>query len=55
MPYYRQAKFQLRGCMLQFSCKALHLRLIMGHKKLIRFEAIKGFPNVLQYPERHAG
>ncbi len=22
----------------------------MGHKKLIRFEAIKGFPNVLQYP-----
>ena len=23
----------------------------MGHKKLIRFEAIKGFANVLQYPE----
>ena len=27
----------------------------MGHKKLIRFEAIKGFPNVLQYPEGMAG
>lgn len=23
----------------------------MGHKKLVRFEAIKSFPNVLQYPE----
>lgn len=23
----------------------------MGHKKLIRFEAIKSFPNVLQYPQ----
>src|SRR5450432_882835 len=28
---------------------------IMGHKKLIRFEAIKGFHNVLQYPEGMAG
>lgn len=27
----------------------------MGHKKLIRFEAIKGFPNVLQYPEGMPG
>jgi len=27
----------------------------MGQKKLIRFEAIKSFPNVLQYPENMAG
>lgn len=27
----------------------------MGQKKLIRFEAIKGFPNVLQHPEGMAG
>lgn len=27
----------------------------MGHKKLIRFEAIKSFKNVLQYPEGMAG
>lgn len=27
----------------------------MGHKKLIRFEAIKSFPNVLQYPEDMKG
>ena len=27
----------------------------MGQKKLIRFEAIKAFPNVLQYPEGMAG
>jgi tRNA (guanine-N7-)-methyltransferase len=27
----------------------------MGHKKLIRFEAIKTFPNVLQYPTDMAG
>lgn len=27
----------------------------MGQKKLIRFEAIKGFPNVYQYPEGMAG
>ena len=27
----------------------------MGHKKLIRFEAIKSFPNVLQYPPGMAG
>lgn len=27
----------------------------MGHKKLIRFEAIKSFPNVLQYPEGMKG
>lgn len=27
----------------------------MGQKKLIRFEAIKGFSNVLQYPEGMAG
>lgn len=27
----------------------------MGHKKLIRFEAIKHFPNVLQYPEGMQG
>jgi tRNA (guanine-N7-)-methyltransferase len=27
----------------------------MGHKKLIRFEAIKGFSNVLQYPEGMQG
>ena len=33
----------------------LHLQLIMGHKKLVRFEAIKGFPNVLQYPEGMPG
>jgi tRNA (guanine-N7-)-methyltransferase len=31
------------------------LRLHMGQKKLIRFEAIKSFPNVLQYPEGMAG
>src|SRR6266404_2202619 len=29
--------------------------LSMGQKKLIRFEAIKSFPNVLQYPEGMAG
>jgi tRNA (guanine-N7-)-methyltransferase len=28
---------------------------LMGQKKLIRFEAIKTFPNVLQYPEGMAG
>src|ERR1700754_4221564 len=28
---------------------------VMGQKKLIRFEAIKSFPNVLQYPEGMAG
>ena len=28
---------------------------LMGQKKLIRFEAIKSFPNVLQYPEGMAG
>src|ERR1700744_5202322 len=28
---------------------------VMGQKKLIRFEAIKHFPNVLQYPEGMAG
>jgi len=33
----------------------LHLHPIMGHKKLIRFEAIKGFSNVFQYPEGMAG
>ena len=27
----------------------------MGHKKLIRFEAIKSFSNVLQYPEGMPG
>jgi tRNA (guanine-N7-)-methyltransferase len=27
----------------------------MGHKKLIRFEAIKSFPNVLQYPKGMQG
>ncbi|HEY8397261.1 MAG TPA: tRNA (guanosine(46)-N7)-methyltransferase TrmB [Flavihumibacter sp.] len=27
----------------------------MGHKKLIRFEAIKNFPNVFQYPTGMAG
>lgn len=27
----------------------------MGHKKLIRFEAIKGFANVLEYPEGMPG
>lgn len=27
----------------------------MGQKKLLRFEAIKTFPNVLQYPEKMAG
>jgi len=27
----------------------------MGQKKLIRFEAIKSFPNVLQYPEGMGG
>jgi tRNA (guanine-N7-)-methyltransferase len=27
----------------------------MGQKKLLRFEAIKAFPNVLQYPEGMAG
>src|SRR6185312_4749354 len=27
----------------------------MGHKKLIRFEAIKSFENVLQYPEGMQG
>jgi len=37
-----------------FAVRALHLRF-MGHKKLIRFEAIKGFPNVLQYPEGMPG
>ncbi|MET0462620.1 MAG: tRNA (guanosine(46)-N7)-methyltransferase TrmB [Chitinophagaceae bacterium] len=27
----------------------------MGQKKLVRFEELKGFPNVLQYPEDMAG
>jgi len=27
----------------------------MGHKKLLRFEAIKSFPNVLQYPQNMPG
>jgi len=27
----------------------------MGQKKLIRFEEIKTFPNVLQYPENMPG
>lgn len=27
----------------------------MGHKKLIRFEAIKSFPNVLQFPQNMRG
>ncbi|MEI8279067.1 MAG: tRNA (guanosine(46)-N7)-methyltransferase TrmB [Bacteroidota bacterium] len=27
----------------------------MGHKKLIRFEAIKTFPNILQYPDNMQG
>jgi tRNA (guanine-N7-)-methyltransferase len=27
----------------------------MGQKKLVRFEELKGFPNVLQYPEGMAG
>jgi len=27
----------------------------MGQKKLLRFEAIKSFPNVLQYPENAKG
>jgi tRNA (guanine-N7-)-methyltransferase len=27
----------------------------MGQKKLIRFEELKTFPNVLQYPEDMAG
>jgi tRNA (guanine-N7-)-methyltransferase len=27
----------------------------MGHKKLIKFEAIKNFPNILQYPENMPG
>ncbi len=27
----------------------------MGHKKLLRFEELKTFPNVLQYPENMAG
>jgi len=33
----------------------LYICGIMGHKKLIRFEAIKEFPNVLQYPEGMPG
>ena len=32
-----------------------HTFAAMGQKKLIRFEAIKSFPNVLQYPEGMAG
>jgi tRNA (guanine-N7-)-methyltransferase len=27
----------------------------MAQKKLVRFEAIKSFPNVLQYPEGMGG
>jgi len=33
----------------------IYLCPLMGQKKLIRFEAIKSFPNVLQYPEGMAG
>lgn len=33
----------------------LFLWPFMGHKKLIRFEAINNFKNVLQYPENMAG
>lgn len=35
--------------------RGLYFCASMGHKKLIRFEAIKGFPNVLQYPTGMAG
>ncbi len=33
----------------------MYLYPFMGQKKLIRFEAIKSFPNVLQYPEGMQG
>jgi len=33
----------------------LVLLTAMGHKKLVRFEAIKGFKNVLEYPENMQG
>lgn len=37
-------------------CRNYYLGLPpMGQKKLLRFEAIKSFPNVLQYPEQMAG
>src|SRR5688572_29341592 len=32
-----------------------YLCWLMGQKKLIRFEELKSFPNVLQYPEAMAG
>src|SRR6202142_3830602 len=35
--------------------RKLYFCCFMGQKKLIRFEAIKSFPNVLQYPEGMAG
>lgn len=34
---------------LHYLCK------LMGQKKLVRFEELKGFPNVLQFPEGMAG
>lgn len=33
----------------------IYLCRLMGQKKLIRFEELKSFPNVLQYPEGMAG
>jgi tRNA (guanine-N7-)-methyltransferase len=35
--------------------QVIYFCFIMGQKKLIRFEAIKSFPNVLQYPEGMQG
>ncbi len=36
-------------------CISLSLPILMGHKKLIRFQAIDTYKNVLQYPENMKG
>src|SRR6185312_1692709 len=40
---------------MQSESYKLSLRPLMGHKKLIKFNAILGYPNVLQYPEGMKG
>jgi len=53
--------FAERGSFFQFKFRprpdfrTCFIFVAMGQKKLIRFEAIKSFPNVLQYPEGTAG
>ncbi len=37
------------------TASGFYICMLMGHKKLIRFEAIKGFANVLEYPANMQG